>query len=53
MTEETNEPNIDDSLQDTFSYDIKIPEDRIAVLIGPKGSMKNKLEHWANVNSSV
>ena len=27
-----------------FSYELKIPRDRIAVLIGPKGKMKRELE---------
>lgn len=37
----------------TFSYDLKIPKDRIAVIIGPKGKMKRELEEQTKTKIKV
>ena len=29
-----------------YSYELKIPKDRVAVLIGKKGEIKEKIEEW-------
>ncbi|MEA3430108.1 MAG: KH domain-containing protein [Nanoarchaeota archaeon] len=36
-----------------FSYELKIPKDRIAVLIGRKGEIKKELEERTNTNISI
>ncbi|MBN1275356.1 RNA-processing protein [Candidatus Woesearchaeota archaeon] len=36
-----------------FSYELKIPKDRIAVLIGPKGLMKKELEEQTKTSIKV
>ena len=36
-----------------FSYELKIPKDRIAVMIGPKGSMKKELEEQTKTTIRV
>ena len=36
-----------------FSYELKIPKDRIAVLIGPKGKMKKELEEQTKTSIKV
>ncbi|MBW2990996.1 RNA-processing protein, partial [Candidatus Woesearchaeota archaeon] len=39
--------------QEEYSYTIKIPKDRIAVLIGVKGRDKKELEDYSKANISV
>ncbi len=36
-----------------FTYEIKIPKERVAVLIGKKGETKNKIEKQAGVSLSI
>jgi ribosomal RNA assembly protein len=36
-----------------FAYELKIPKDRIAVLIGTKGEMKRRIEEETNSNLSI
>ncbi|MBI2148131.1 RNA-processing protein [Candidatus Woesearchaeota archaeon] len=36
-----------------FSYEIKIPKDRVAVLVGIKGSVKRKIEKALEVNIEI
>ena len=36
-----------------FSYEIKIPKDRIAVLLGTKGEVKKKIEHSLDVKLTI
>ena len=36
-----------------FSYELKIPKDRVAVLIGKKGEIKKKLEKETKTNIEV
>ncbi|MFC1648152.1 pre-rRNA-processing protein PNO1 [Nanoarchaeota archaeon] len=36
-----------------YSYEVKIPKDRVAVLIGKGGSVKKKLEEMTNVSIDV
>ncbi len=38
---------------ETFSYELKIPRDRIAVLIGPKGETKRELESLTNSSFTI
>ncbi|MBS3176469.1 RNA-processing protein [Candidatus Woesearchaeota archaeon] len=38
---------------ETFSYDLKIPHDRVAVLIGKKGGMKRQLEFQTKTKITV
>ena len=36
-----------------FSYDIKVPKDRVAVLVGVKGSVKRKIEKSLSVSLTI
>ena len=36
-----------------FTYEIKIPKERVAVLIGKKGETKNRIETTAGVSLNI
>src|SRR3989338_5486832 len=36
-----------------FSYEIKIPKDRVAVLVGVKGSVKRKIEKALDISMEI
>ncbi len=38
---------------ETFSYDLKVPKDRLAVIIGPKGVTKKQIEHATKTRLSI
>ena len=38
---------------DQFSYDLKVPKERVAVLIGKKGEIKNRIEKTTNCRLEV
>jgi ribosomal RNA assembly protein len=40
-------------IEDEFSYDLKIPEDRVAVLIGTKGETKRQIEEQSGCDLDV
>lgn len=53
--EEEEQDNSDEMVEDggTFSYDLKIPKDRIAVLIGKNGEIKKELESITKIKIDV
>lgn len=38
---------------DTYTYELKIPKDRVAVIIGKQGETKKKLEHETGISIEV
>ncbi len=47
------EPEMPENAGDEFSYELKIPEERVAVLIGTKGETKKQIEEQAGCELDI